>query len=251
MFHRCLIAVGVFAMASLSVVTAGPKFDSAHELAVAMVESLPATAEACDADLEAKLGPDLEAVCARGTDSFGAFKNALANALEDPVFSTYSWLVVSKWHTAEPGWMRICYWLGASSVEAWFNKKTTEVMFVTSKTYPRCGNDVPFRPPGMGDAANSLTSSLVPTGYPVEAAKDKIDGSAALEVAHVDGKPSVMCIHHATPRGLGFEFFAIEAVHTTVDLAFVEPEDPDEHNTVLVSYSKADERPRPTHVSYH
>jgi hypothetical protein len=233
---------------------AAPRFSSGRELAAAMVGPLGMEVRECDAALEAKLRPDLEVTCAQASGSLGSFKKALSGVLQGPAFAAYPWLAVSEWSAAEPesDWVRICYWLGASSFEAWFDNKTSEVLLITSKPYPRCGPDVPFHPPGMGDGKNStLVSSLVPTGYPLEAAKDKIDGSAALEVGHVAGKPSVLCIHHATPQGLGFEFFAIEAVHTTIDLAFVEPENPDEHSTVIVPYSKADERPKPDGVQYH
>jgi len=249
--RRNVMILGLTAAVSSSAAAAAGRFDSARELAAAMVEPLGVAARACDTALEARLGPDLDATCAQGSGGLGSFRKALARALEEPRFAAYPWLAVSEWHAAEPDWMRVCYWLGASSFEAWFNKETSEVLFITSKPYPRCGPDVPFRPPQMGADKNSLVSSLVPTGYPLDAAKDKIDGSVALEVAHVDGNPSVMCIHHASPQGLGFEFFAIEAVHTTVDLAFVEPENPDEHSTVLLTYSKADERPKPAGVAYH
>jgi len=250
--RRALLLVVAAAVPS-PFVDAAPRFNSARELAAAMVGPLGMEVRECDAALEAKLRPDLEATCARASGGLGSFKKELARVLRDPVFAAYPWLAVSEWHAAESDsdWVRICYWLGTSSFEAWFDKKTSEVLLLTSKPYPRCGPDIPFHPPGMDGKGNSLVSSVVPTGYPIEAAKDKIDGSAALEVGHVAGKPSVLCIHHATPQGLGFEFFAIEAVHTTIDLAFVEPENPDEHSTVLVQYSKADERPKPTPVQYH
>ena len=157
------------------------------------------------------------------------------------------------WEPAGKGRVRAAYWLGNVALDVVVDKSSGTTAVLVSRVYPRCGNDVPFAP-GM-EGGGSLPITLTPSSYPDRAARKKIDGSAALAVrVEPGGRPEVLCIHHASPAGYGFELPAIEAVRLwsagyLPDAGHAESAA--RTLNVLVDFSKADERKRGVAAKYH
>ena len=197
-------------------------------------------------------GPDRNAVCAKPRLAFKALKKNFEQALHSPDLASTKFLVVTQWEPQGDARVKSAYWLGAASIEVVFDKKTLELAIVGSKVYPRCGSDVRFVPQmisGTGDAS----LELMPIGYPRPAAREKIDGSVALAV-DVDGNgvPVVRCIHHASPAGYGFEIPAIDAVRAWNDpIELSHAAESGKPVTVVVRFSKGDQRRKGQGVTYH
>jgi outer membrane biosynthesis protein TonB len=106
-------------------------------------------------------------------------------------------------------------------------------------------------PASEGGAAAPI--HLSPESYPLKAHREKIDGSVAMAVS-VDAEktPTVLCIHHASPSGHGFELPAIEAVRSwNGDMLALENAEAGSLLTVLVDFSRASARRKPIGVEYH
>ena len=197
-------------------------------------------------------GPDRNAVCAKPRLAFKTFKKSFEQALHSPDLAPTPFLVVTQWEPQGDARVKSAYWLGAASIEVVLDKKTSELAIVGSKVYPRCGNDVRFVPQMMS-RTGEMSLELMPTGYPRPAARGKVDGSVALAVdVDAGGVPVVRCIHHASPAGYGFEIPAIDAVRDWNDpIELSRAAESGEPVTVVVRFSKADQRRTSEGVKYH
>ncbi|ANM29880.1 hypothetical protein ABI59_10285 [Acidobacteria bacterium Mor1] len=220
--------------------------DPRIELAEEILAQLGVTLEPCG-DLPLPLGDDLAGVC--GTTRFSKVKSAVAKALA-PIGLKHA-IEVRPWVKDKDGYSRCSFWLGAATLDVVVHRKTGRIAVLVSRPYPPCGDDRPFLPALSGPP--ELVEHLEPRFYPLSAARDKIDGTAALAVAMRPGKdPRVICVHHGSPRGFGFELPAIEAVRGWSDNIVSVSQDSDSRDiTVVVKYSMADKRKRLGAVNYH
>ncbi len=218
---------------------------SGVELAEAVLAETGVGVMDCPPEIRKLAGGLRELRCGAGPEKFGAFKKRI-----EPILAGRE---ATDWDKHDR-FMRRAYWLGAASVEVVYDRRSHGVGVLVSPSYPRCGDDLPFTPPGFsgsGDAPPSL--QLAPLSYPPRADREKVDGTVGLAVDFdSEGRPSVRCIHHGSPAGYGFEFHAIEAIrHWSETMLETDHERPVSPTNVLVLFSKASSRRRGTAVSYH
>ena len=200
----------------------------------------------------AGLGNDRFAVCGRARGSSRQFRSALAEAVTK-VIGANATLVIDWSDGRAPGVKRAAYWLGVAFTEAEYHKKTSEVRVIVSKIYESCGPDVPYMPPGFqtDTGMSTMTVTVSPASYPSLAYRKKIDGTVAVAVdVERDAQLSVRCIHHASPRGYGFEFSALESVYNS-PILLPENSEIDGPIGVLVRFSRAQQRRGSIGVVYH
>ncbi len=207
----------------------------------------------CPAFVVEQRGEDLSALCGRSDGGAKQGRKLVEQAIAGPALSRYSFQQVLDWAPVAKGRLRAAYWLGNASIDVLVDKSTATLAVLASRIYSRCGNDVPFAPGSAGGGSVPIT--LAPASYPVRAAREKIDGSAALAVRVEPGRrPEVLCIHHASPAGYGFELSAIEAVRLWSAGYVPGSGDTDAAGrtlNVLVDFSKADQRRTGSGTTYH
>ncbi len=210
-----------------------------------ILADIGATPVGCPPTIRELAGERGEPRCGDGPEKFGALKKKL-----EPILAGRD---ATDWDKQE-SFMRRAYWLGAASIEVVYDRRSHVVGLLVSPSFPRCGNDLPFTPPGFSGSENAPPSlQLAPLTYPARADREKVDGTVGLAVDFdEEGRPSVRCIHHGSPAGYGFEFHAIEAVRrwseTMLDTDHGPPVSP---TNVLVLFSRASARRRGTAVNYH
>ncbi len=215
------------------------------DLAEAVLAEIGVSVSECPPAIRELAGERHEPRCGNGPEKFGAFKKKL-----EPILAGRD---ATGWDKHER-FMRRAYWLGAVSIEVLYDRRSHAVGLLVSPSYPRCGPDLPFTPPGFSGSDNAPPSlQLAPFSYPARADREKVDGAVGLAVDFdSEGRPSVRCIHHGSPAGYGFEFHAIEAVRRWNEtLLETDHEPPASPTNVLVLFSRASSRRRGTAVNYH
>ncbi len=215
------------------------------DLAEAILAEAGVSVMDCPPEIRELAGGRHEPRCGAGPEKFGAFKKKL-----EPILAGRE---ATDWDK-DDRFMRRAYWLGAGSIEVVYDRRSHGVGLLVSPSYPRCGDDLPFTPPGFSGSGNAPPSlQLAPLSYPPRAERGKVDGTVGLAVDFdAEGRPSVRCIHHGSPAGYGFEFHAIEAIRrwneTMLETDHGPPASP---TNVLVLFSRASSRRRGTAASYH
>lgn len=217
----------------------------ASTLASSVLSGMEIAPEICPGALRRNLDGDRSAVCGTGPSDREQVEARLRRALVSPNHYRYTPIRVRSWRGGRHGWQRTAYWLGDTSLEVMTQQGGSRVAVVASRPYPRCGNGVPILPrTGSSAGVEIAPPLLVPAeDYPDRAAREKIDGAVNLALLLTkEGDARIVCIHHATPSGYGFELPAIETARLISTTRT--PRERDTIVSVVVQFSKAGERGR-------
>jgi len=232
--------------------TTGADTLDASPLASSVLSGMEISPEVCPGALRRGLDDDRVAVCGTWPGDLGRIESRLARALVSPNHYRYRPVKVQGWRDDGQGWNRTAYWLGESSLEVLAERDGRAVAVVVSRPYPRCGDAVPILPRTGASGEIEVEPPLLLTAedYPDRAARERIDGAVNLALLLTrEGDSRILCIHHATPSGYGFELPAIEAARLISTGGARRARDT--IVSVVVRFSKAAERRRHPHPHVH